>query len=189
MSAVRSPEASTRWRTISTRSRRSSLRSSSSVRGELQLDVLEMHTRKSRTPDHLALQMRSQMAGIHTVQARMAEVLAEYGAATVKGAMRRMIRDCSAAIGERLRADPGRRVVRALLHGRPRRGRPRGASVRLPLRKRGRPARRLATKALIPQYKRGQQRVRARGVQECSSRSASFSAGTSCSVTPGRWIT
>ena len=53
--------------------------------GELQRDVLEMHTRKSRTPDHLALQMRSQMAGIHTVQARMAEVLHEYGAATVKG--------------------------------------------------------------------------------------------------------
>ena len=74
--------------------------------GELQLDVLEMHTRKSRTPDHLALQMRSQMAGIHTVQARMAEVLAEYGAATVKGAMRRMIRDCSAAIGERLMRIP-----------------------------------------------------------------------------------
>ena len=74
--------------------------------GELQLDVLEMHTRKSRTPEHLALQMRSQMAGIHTVQARMAEVLAEYGAATVKGAMRRMIRDCSAAIGERLERIP-----------------------------------------------------------------------------------
>ena len=65
-----------------------------------------MHTRKSRTPEHLALQMRSQMAGIHTVQARMAEVLAEYGAATVKGAMRRMIRDCSAAIGERLERIP-----------------------------------------------------------------------------------
>ena len=74
--------------------------------GELQRDVLEMHTRKSRTPDHLALQMRSQMAGIHTVQARMAEVLHEYGAATVKGAMRRMIRDCSAAIGERLERIP-----------------------------------------------------------------------------------
>ena len=74
--------------------------------GELQRDVLEMHTRKSRTPDHLALQMRSQMAGIHTVQARMADVLAEYGAATVKGAMRRMIRDCSAAIGERLQRIP-----------------------------------------------------------------------------------
>ena len=50
-------------------------------RGELQQDVLEMHTRKSRTPDHLALQLRSQMAGITTVQARMAEVLETYGPA------------------------------------------------------------------------------------------------------------
>ena len=71
-------------------------------RGELQQDVLEMHTRKSRTPDHLALQLRSQMAGITTVQARMAEVLETYGPAVVKGAMRRMIRDASRAIGERL---------------------------------------------------------------------------------------
>ena len=70
--------------------------------GELQDDVLEMHTRKSRTPDHLALQLRSQMAGINTVQSRMAEVLSEYGPAVVKGAMRRMIRDASRAIGERL---------------------------------------------------------------------------------------
>jgi N-methylhydantoinase B len=71
-------------------------------RGELQQDVLEMHTRKSRTPDHLALQLRSQIAGINTVQARMAEVIEEYGPTVVKGAMRRMIRDCSSAIGERL---------------------------------------------------------------------------------------
>ena len=70
--------------------------------GELRIDILEMHTRKSRTPDHLALQLRSQMAGIHTVQARMAEVLQEYGPAVVKGAMRRMIHDSSRAIGERL---------------------------------------------------------------------------------------
>jgi N-methylhydantoinase B len=70
--------------------------------GELRVDVFEMHTRKSRTPDHLALQLRSQMAGIHTVQARMAEVLDDYGPAVVKGAMRRMIRDSSRAIGDRL---------------------------------------------------------------------------------------
>jgi N-methylhydantoinase B len=42
------------------------------------------------------------MAGINTVQARMAEVLDTYGPAVVKGAMRRMIRDASRAIGERL---------------------------------------------------------------------------------------
>jgi N-methylhydantoinase B len=70
--------------------------------GELQLDVLEMHTRKSRTPSLLALQMRSQMAGINTVQTRMAQVLAEYGPRVVKGAMRRMIKDCSQAVGQRL---------------------------------------------------------------------------------------
>jgi N-methylhydantoinase B len=71
-------------------------------RGEIRMDTFEMHTRKSRTPDHLALQLRSQIAGIHTVQTRMAEVLDDYGPAVVKGAMRRMIRDSSRAIGDRL---------------------------------------------------------------------------------------
>jgi N-methylhydantoinase B len=70
--------------------------------GELQQDVLEMHTRKSRTPDLLGLGMRSQIAGLRTVRKRMAEVLEEHGPEVVKGAMRRMIRDCSQAIGQRL---------------------------------------------------------------------------------------
>ena len=70
--------------------------------GELRGDVLEMHTRKSRTPDLLALQLRSQIAGLRTVRLRMEELLAEYGPVVVKGAMRRMVRDCSQAIGDRL---------------------------------------------------------------------------------------
>ena len=98
--------------------------------GELQQDVLEMHTRKSRTPDHLALQLRSQMAGINTVQARMAEVLGEYGPRVVKGAMRRMIRDASRAIGERLlRIPDGEWEERIYMAGLGRRG-PLGAPVR-----------------------------------------------------------
>jgi N-methylhydantoinase B len=74
--------------------------------GELRGDVLEMHTRKSRTPDLLALQLRSQIAGLRTVRLRMTELLSEHGPRIVKGAMRRMIRDASKAIGERLERIP-----------------------------------------------------------------------------------
>lgn len=74
--------------------------------GELQQDILEMHLRKSRTPELLALQLRSQIAGLRTVRHRMLELLHEYGPSVVKGAMRRMIRDSSQAIGKRLEQIP-----------------------------------------------------------------------------------
>ena len=88
-------------------------------RGQMQLDVLEMHTRKSRTPDLLALQLRSQMAGIHTVQTRMREVLEEYGAPTdltVEGLQR--LPGLAVVDGQRRAAvaavRPGRRPARGI---------------------------------------------------------------------------
>jgi N-methylhydantoinase B len=71
-------------------------------RGVLQEDVADSFTRKSRLPDLLALQLRSQTAGIRATRTRLEGILAEFGPATVKGAMRRMIRDCSRTVGERL---------------------------------------------------------------------------------------
>ena len=75
-------------------------------RGVLQNDVADMFVRKSRTPDMVALQIRSQMAGLRSTRGRMLELLEEFGPAVVKGAMRRMIRDCSKAVGERLELIP-----------------------------------------------------------------------------------
>jgi N-methylhydantoinase B len=75
-------------------------------RGVIQNDVADMFIRKSRTPDLVALQIRSGMAGLRTTRLRMIELLQEHGPVVVKGAMRRMIRDCSAAVGRRLELIP-----------------------------------------------------------------------------------
>jgi N-methylhydantoinase B len=69
---------------------------------EVQQDIFDMVVRQSRTPETLTLQLRSQIAGLRATKARMTELLQEHGARTVKGAMRRIIRDCSNAVSERL---------------------------------------------------------------------------------------
>jgi N-methylhydantoinase B len=74
--------------------------------GVLQIDVAEMFMRTSRTPEMVALQLRSQLAGLHTTAARMRELIEQYSPETVKGAMRRMIRDCTDAVGRRLAEIP-----------------------------------------------------------------------------------
>jgi len=74
--------------------------------GVLQNDVVEMFVRKSRTPDQVALQLRSQLAGLRLTRERIHEMLREFGPRVVKGAMRRMIRDCSQSVSRRLRQIP-----------------------------------------------------------------------------------
>jgi len=86
-------------------------------RGVVQNDVLEMFTRKSRTPGQLALQLRSQLAGLRLSQERMREMLREYGPRVVKGAMRKMIKDCSAAVSRRLLEIPDGRWTETLYLG------------------------------------------------------------------------
>ena len=86
-------------------------------RDQIQQDVLQMFVRQSRTPEKLTLQIRSQVAGLRTTRARMLELLREYGAPTIKGAMRRMIHDCSKAVGERLESVPDGTWREAILIG------------------------------------------------------------------------
>jgi N-methylhydantoinase B len=74
--------------------------------GVLQTDVAEMFARTSRTPEMVALQLRSQLAGLHTTAARMRRLIEGYSPETVKGTMRRMISDCSEAVGRRLSSIP-----------------------------------------------------------------------------------
>lgn len=70
--------------------------------GVLQDDVAEMFTRTSRTPEMVALQIRSQLAGLHTTEVRLRELIETYSPTAVKGTMRRMINDCSTAVERRL---------------------------------------------------------------------------------------
>ena len=74
--------------------------------GKLQSDVVEMFTRKSRTPQMVALQLRSQVAGLEAARSRILALLERYGPAIVNGAMERMISDCADAVARRLAALP-----------------------------------------------------------------------------------
>ncbi|MGP0027422.1 MAG: hydantoinase B/oxoprolinase family protein, partial [Streptosporangiaceae bacterium] len=74
--------------------------------GVMQRDVAEMFVRKSRTPDMIALQLRSQIAGVRATRERFLQMIEEFGPLTVKGAMRRMIKDASEAVGRRLEQVP-----------------------------------------------------------------------------------
>jgi N-methylhydantoinase B len=75
-------------------------------RGRLRNDVEQMIRRHSRIPGLLALDLRSQLAGIHAASNRARELVARYGAATVKAAMRKIIDDTSAAVSRRLKGIP-----------------------------------------------------------------------------------
>ena len=75
-------------------------------RGRLRTDVEQMIRRHSRIPGLLALDLRSQIAGVHAAINRAKELVARYGAATVKAAMRKVIDDTSAAVSQRLKRIP-----------------------------------------------------------------------------------
>jgi len=75
-------------------------------RGVLQQDVSDMFARQSRAPEHVALQIRSQMAGINTTRARIVAMVEQYGPAIVAGVMERIIDDCADTVAKRLRALP-----------------------------------------------------------------------------------
>jgi N-methylhydantoinase B len=75
-------------------------------RGRIRPDIEAALMRHSRLPGLLALDLRSQMAGIHASRVRILDLVKRYGAATVKAAMRKIVRDTSRAVGERLRRLP-----------------------------------------------------------------------------------
>lgn len=70
--------------------------------GELQRDIVALFSRQSRFPELCELQLRAQVAGANAARLRMAELLDEYGPRLVKGIMRRLIRDTSRSVSERL---------------------------------------------------------------------------------------
>lgn len=70
--------------------------------GELQKDVVDLFGRQSRFPDLCELQLRAQIAGANAVKRRMSELLEEHGPQLVKGVMRRLIRDTSRSVSDRL---------------------------------------------------------------------------------------
>ena len=70
--------------------------------GVLQDDVAELFVRKSRTPETVALQLRSQVAGLNAARDRVLGLLEQYGPKVVNGVMHRMIDDCAAILAERL---------------------------------------------------------------------------------------
>jgi N-methylhydantoinase B len=71
-------------------------------RGRIRPDIEAALMRHSRLPGLLALDLRSQMAGIHASRVRILDLVKRYGAATVKAAMRKIVRDTGRAVGDRL---------------------------------------------------------------------------------------
>ena len=74
--------------------------------GVIQQDVYDAFLRQSRSPSAIALNLRSQIAGLDTAARRMTALLAEQGPRLVKGVMRRMLCDTSAAVRNRLHEIP-----------------------------------------------------------------------------------
>ena len=70
--------------------------------GVLRDDILDAWTRRSRLPDLISLEVKSQLAGLNFARRRMRQILDEYGPARVKGAMHRMTENTARAVGRRL---------------------------------------------------------------------------------------
>ena len=74
--------------------------------GVMREDVVDAWTRRSRLPELMTLELNSQVAGYNTARKRFFEIIDRYGAATLKGVMRKMIGDTAATVGARLRGLP-----------------------------------------------------------------------------------
>ena len=70
--------------------------------GVLRDDILDAWTRRSRLPDLISLEVKSQLAGLNFARQRMRQILDEYGPARVKGAMHRMTENTARTVGRRL---------------------------------------------------------------------------------------
>jgi N-methylhydantoinase B len=75
-------------------------------KGEWREDLVDAWIRRSRLPQLNHLELKSQVAGVEFARARMEDTIAAYGAATVKGVMRRMISNTESAVRRRLRTVP-----------------------------------------------------------------------------------
>ncbi len=70
--------------------------------GKVREDVVDAWVRRSRLAGLMTLELRSQIAGVEIARARVLELVERYGAARVKGTMRKMIDTTSGVVGERL---------------------------------------------------------------------------------------
>jgi N-methylhydantoinase B len=75
-------------------------------RGVLRDDLEQMYRRQSRMPDMVALDLRAQLAGCRFAARRLKETCEEFGAATVKAAMRRILDNAQAAFARKLERIP-----------------------------------------------------------------------------------
>ncbi|MCS6817432.1 MAG: hydantoinase B/oxoprolinase family protein [Blastocatellia bacterium] len=75
-------------------------------RGRLRRDLEEEYIRRSRMPELVALDLRAEIAGCHVARERIKQLLARYGAATVKGVMRKLQDDSEKAFVRRLETIP-----------------------------------------------------------------------------------
>ena len=70
--------------------------------GKVREDVVDAWVRRSRLAGLMTLELRSQIAGVELARARVLELVQRYGAASVKGTMRKMIDTTAGVVGERL---------------------------------------------------------------------------------------
>lgn len=64
-------------------------------------DVVDAWTRRSRLPELMRLELNSQIAGVRLARRRLLEIVARYGATTVKAVMHAMIGDTARVVGQR----------------------------------------------------------------------------------------
>jgi N-methylhydantoinase B len=74
--------------------------------GVVREDVVDAWVRRSRLAGLMTLELRSQIAGVELARARLLDLVERYGAARVKGTMRKMIDTTAGVVGERLERLP-----------------------------------------------------------------------------------
>ncbi|MBK7948144.1 MAG: hydantoinase B/oxoprolinase family protein [Deltaproteobacteria bacterium] len=69
-------------------------------------DVADAWTRRSRLPELMALELKSQVAGFRMARERLLALVARYGARAIKGTMNKMVDDTARVVGARLASLP-----------------------------------------------------------------------------------
>jgi N-methylhydantoinase B len=80
-------------------------------------DIEDTFLRFSRIPHLLALELRSQVAGVNRARTRIQELIGEYTAPLVKAAMRKLIDDTEVAVRRRLTRVPDGRWIEVVRFG------------------------------------------------------------------------
>ena len=80
-------------------------------RFELQSDIEDLYTRRSRQPLLLSLDLRAQIAANNVSRMRILEAIEQYGAATVKAVMRRIMDRAERQLRDRLESVAGRHLA------------------------------------------------------------------------------